>query len=126
MEPLSQIADECATKKRPKINRTCLQISQKIVAFQELISLKRIKKSEREAADLLEVPNSTMQTWRTNFRSKKVPPELADFFSIPAGAALLQRLVMAAYQVIHFGCGGIRGLQEFLELSTLSNFVASS
>ena len=77
------------TKKRPKINRTSFQISQKIVAFQELTSLKHTKKSEREVADLLEVPNSTMQSWRTNFLSKKAPPEIAVFFSTPAGASFL-------------------------------------
>jgi hypothetical protein len=33
---------------------------------------------------------------------------------------------MSAYQTIHFGCGGIRGLQEFLRLSRLNQFVGSS
>jgi hypothetical protein len=45
---------------------------------------------------------------------------------MPAGAAFLQRVVISAYQTIHFGCGGIRGLQEFLRLSKLSHFVGSS
>ena len=33
---------------------------------------------------------------------------------------------MSAYQVIHFGSGGIRGLQEFLNLSKLDRLVAAS
>src|SRR5208282_1159013 len=114
MSPVSTCSLENATKKHPKINRSRTEISKKIVAFQELISLKHSKNSAREAAAFLEVPNSTMQSWRSRDDFQEISPELADFFSTPTGAEFLQRVVLSAYQTIHFGCGGIRGLQEFL------------
>ena len=67
-----------------------------------------------------------MQSWISHKSTQGVCPETAQFFSTPVGAALLQRIVMAEFQTTHFGCGGIRAIQEFLQLSTLSNFVASS
>jgi hypothetical protein len=66
-----------------------------------------------------------MQSWRSR-SLQGVSPELADFIATPLGAEFLQRIVMSAYQAIHFGCGGIRGLQEFLRLSRLDQFVGSS
>ncbi len=44
----------------------------------------------------------------------------------PIGKLFTHRLVMAAHQSIRYGCGGIRGLQEFLRLSWLEYVVASS
>ncbi len=55
---------ENATKKRPKVHRSRHEISSKIIAFQQLISLKLNKMSERQASALLEVPFSTMQSWK--------------------------------------------------------------
>ena len=89
------------------------------------MSLHLNKKSERSVAALLEIPNTTMQSWRSREASLN-SPELDEFFSTLAGKKLLQRIAMSAYQVTHFGSGGIRGLQEFLELSTLNRFIASS
>jgi hypothetical protein len=113
-------------KKRPKISRTHLDICKKIIAFEEIVLVHQDDKSAREVATLLKVPNSTMQSWRSRKTTPDIPPEMAKFFSTLVGKELLQRITMAVYQVTHFGSGGIRGLQEFLELSTLHHLVASS
>jgi hypothetical protein len=126
MEPLLTSSQESITKKRLKICRSQLEISKKIIAFEELFALKKNGKSAREVAALLEVPNSTMQSWKSRKASQELFPEVIGFFSTVAGEELLQRIVMSVYQVTHFGSGGIRGLQEFLELSTLDRLVASS
>jgi len=126
MNTVSANGPQNATTKNGKIHRAQPAIARKVIAFQELINLQRWKKSALETASILEVPNSTMQSWRSKGNSSKVSPELTEFFSTVPGSIFLQRLVMSAHQVIHFGCGGIRGLQEFLELSLLDQFVASS
>lgn len=126
MESPSTSLQESITKKRLKICRSQLEISRKIIAFEELLAIKRNEKSAREVAALLEVPNSTMQSWKSRKASQEFFPEVVEFFSTVAGEELLQRIVISAYQIIHFGSGGIRGLQEFLELSTLDRLVASS
>ena len=118
-------SENSITKKKIKVHRSSQKVSNKIVAFHEFLSLDR-KRSKREISSLLEVPNSTMQSWIARKPLGKLPPEVEVFFSTPAGIGLLNRIVMAAYQTIHFGCGGIRSVQEFLRLSKLSEFVASS
>jgi hypothetical protein len=117
---------ENATKKRPKVHRSRQEISSKIIAFQQLTSLKQNKMSERQAAALLEVPFSTMHSWKIHEDDQRISPELTEFISTPAGQKFLNRLVSSALMVIRYGHGGIRGLQEFLQLSQLNNFVASS
>jgi len=126
MKLLSTSPQENTPKRRPKISRTHPDICRKIIAFEEIILVHRNSKSAREVATLLKVPNSTMQSWRSRKNTPDIPPEMAEFFSTLIGKELLQRITMAVYQVTHFGSGGIRGLQEFLELSTLNQFVASS
>lgn len=101
-------------------------ISRKIIAFHELTNLEREKISAREAADILEVPNSTMQSWRQQKISQKVPAELEDFFSTPVGSDFLQRNVLAVMMLAKCGSSGIRGVQEYLYNSGLDHFVASS
>jgi hypothetical protein len=126
MEPVSANSLENSTKKRPKINRSHIAISRKVVAFQEIVTLKYKKKSEREAAALLEVPNSTMQSWRKQKTSQKAPLELVEFILTPIGADFLQRNIMAVMKLMKCGPGGIRGMQEYLRNSGLDNFVGSS
>lgn len=126
MTPSSNIPQENATKKRPKTSRTQPEICRKMIAFEEIHSLHHNEKSARVVAALLEVPNSTMQSWRSRKTSPEFSPEVAEFFSTLAGKEFLQRITLSVYQVTHFGFGGIRGLQEFLELSMLNRFVASS
>jgi hypothetical protein len=60
MHSLSDNTIQYSTQKYSKIHRTQPVIARKVIVFQELINLERHKKSAREAAELLEVPNSTM------------------------------------------------------------------
>jgi Family of unknown function (DUF6399) len=122
MEPVSTAIAENATKKRHKVHRNRPEIARKVIAFQEIINLTQNKKSFREAANFLEVPNATMQSWRKRVTTQ----ELEEFFATPIGAAFLQRNVMAVMKLMKCGPCGIRGVQEFLRNSGLSQFVASS
>lgn len=115
-----------ATRKSRNIHRPHPSVARKVIAFQELINLEKRKKSAREAAYLLEVPNSTMQSWRELKVSQKVPAELVAFISTPAGADFLQQNVMSVMKLMKCGPGGIRGMQEYLHNSGLNHFVASS
>jgi hypothetical protein len=126
MTTVSTNSLENAIKKRPKIHRSRQEISSKLVAFQQLTSLNRNQMSERQAAALLEVPFSTMHSWKTQANAQAVDPELRKFIETPVGQKFLNRLVSSAHMTIRYGHGGIRGLQEFLRLSQLNNFVASS
>jgi Family of unknown function (DUF6399) len=126
MTSVSITPAENATKKRSKVHRSRQERACKIIAFQQLTSLKQSQISERQAAALLEVPFSTMQSWQTQENRQEIEPELTEFISTPIGQKFLNRLVNAAHMAIRYSHGGIRGLQEFLQLSKLDNFVASS
>lgn len=126
MDPIFTEFDNNTKIHRSKIHRTQPIIARKIIAFQELINLTHHKKSAREAANLLEVPNSTMQSWRNQTNCLEAPKELAEFFSTPVGAEFLQRNVMAMMKLMKCGPGGTRGMQEYLRNSRLDYFVASS
>lgn len=117
---------ENARIKRLKIHRSRQEISSKIIAFRQLTSLKHKQMSDRQASSLLEVPFSTMHFWKTQEQSQEIDPELAEFISTPTGQKFLNRVISSANMVIRYGHGGVRSLQEFLQLSQLNNFVASS
>lgn len=126
MHPVSDNTIQYSRPKYSKIHRSQPVIARKVIAFQELINLESHKKSAREAAELLEVPNSTMQSWRNQTSHRQIPKELVEFFSTPVGADFLQRNIMAVMKLMKCGPGGIRGMQEYLRNSRLDNFVASS
>jgi hypothetical protein len=126
MDTLSNNSQENTIKKRPKVGRSQPEIRRKVIAFEELHSPQKNELSAREISSLLGVANSTMQSWRTCKSPQDISTEVVDFFSSLAGKECLQRIIMSAYEVLHFGSGGIRGLQEFIELSKLNLFVASS
>lgn len=110
--------------KNPKNYRSQPEIARKVIAFQELIGSEQARTSGREASALLGIPISSMRSWVKD--QPKDNQELAVFLATPVGAEFLQRVVMAAHHSIHYGCGGIGSLQEFLGLSGLNQFVASS
>jgi hypothetical protein len=126
MHPISDNTIKHSRTKCSKIHRAQPIIARKVVAFQELINLQRHKKSAREAAEILEIPNSTMQSWRNQTSHQQAPKELVEFFSTPVGADFLQRNTMAVMKLMKCGPGGTRGMQEYLHNSGLDNFVASS
>src|ERR1700738_1591424 len=126
MAQVSTNSPENATKKRPKEHRSRQEITSKVIAFRQLTSLKRSQISERQAAALLEVPFSTMHSWKIQKDNQEIDPELTEFILTPAGQKFLNRLVSSAHMVIRYGHGGVRGLKGFLHLSHLNKFVASS
>jgi len=126
MTQVSTNSFEYAIKKRPKVHRSRQEILSKVTAFRELTSLKQTPMSERQAAVMLEVPFSTMHSWKTQDNNQEIDPELTEFISTPAGQKFLNRLLSSAHMAIRYGHGGVRSLQEFLQLSQLNKFVASS
>jgi hypothetical protein len=83
--------------------------------------------SQRQAAEELKVPRSTLQHWLKRKDSIDAEPEVVVFFESSVGVAFLHRLVLAAHYVITLlGPSGIRRVCLFLELTGLDQFVAAS
>ena len=83
--------------------------------------------SERELAKSLGIPRTTLQHWQGRRENIGEDPSVIAFFTSPIGVAVLQRFVISAHFVTSFlGSGGVRLVCEFLELSGISNFIASS
>jgi hypothetical protein len=83
--------------------------------------------SQRQAAQVLEVPRTTLQAWRTcQERLDECPAVVAFFHSIP-GLAFLHRLVLAIHLVCtEVGACGIRLVCLLLKLTGLNRFVGAS
>jgi hypothetical protein len=83
--------------------------------------------NQRQWAEELEIPRTTLQHWLMRRDSIDADPELVAFLESSTGVAFLHRLVLAAQFVITLlGPGGIRLVCLFLELSGLDQFVAAS
>lgn len=83
--------------------------------------------SQRAIAEDIGIPRSTLQYWRARKQGMDAEPELVEFFESEVGIAFLHRLVLAAHFVITMvGPSGVRVVCQFLELSGLDSFVASS
>jgi hypothetical protein len=84
--------------------------------------------SQRRFADLHGVPRSTLQYWlscREDYAD--LDPPLAAFFLSPAGDTFLRSIVVALFVVFQqSGLCGLRPLSQFLSLTKLDRFVASS
>jgi len=83
--------------------------------------------NQSEFAQLHEIPRTTFQSqlYRARFEQSKGAD--AKFYESSIGLECLHRIVMAAMFVISFRAqGGVRLVQEFLQLSKLDRFVASS
>ncbi|MBI4672059.1 MAG: hypothetical protein HY741_10395 [Chloroflexi bacterium] len=100
------------------------EIAEKLDAFEQ--GYARIP-SQRQWAEDLGIPRSTLQHW---FQRKEVidaDPDLVAFFESSVGVAFLQRLILAAHLVMTLmGPCGIRLVCLFLELTGLDHFVAAS
>ncbi len=119
MQKLSKNPIKNAT---PKIIRSREVVARKWVAYQELTSTD-IGYSQRVAARVVKIPRCTLQYWH---QSNIAGDELDAFFAGPVGLAFLHRMVSAALFVVQYRNCGSRGLQEFLRLSGLDRWAASS
>jgi len=83
--------------------------------------------SQRQAAQELQVPRTTLQAWRTWHDTLDICPDVARFFQSGPGLAFVHRLMMAFHLVcVEVGACGIRLACLFLKLSGLDRFVAAS
>lgn len=83
--------------------------------------------SQRQAAQGLDVPRSTLQAWRAyQDRLDACPAVVAFFHSVP-GLAFLHRLVIALHVVcVEIGACGMRLVCLLLKLTGLNRFVGAS
>jgi hypothetical protein len=83
--------------------------------------------SQRQLAEELGIPRSTLQHWLKRKDGIDAAPEVVAFLESPVGVAFLHRLVLAAHFVMTLlGPCGIRLVCLFLELTGLDQFVAAS
>src|SRR3989339_373956 len=126
MLSVSQNTDQKATSKRYKIHRVHPEVARKIIAF-DTISEANHDKSAREISKLINIPNSTMQTWQKKFSvEESMKDEISLFFASPSGACVLHRVVLAIMYNNKCGLSGIPGVQQCLRNAGLSKYVASS
>jgi hypothetical protein len=82
--------------------------------------------SRREAAKIAKIPRSTLQEFaKTN--ENNFSPKVVEFIKSPEGFYFLNKLLMT--MMFHFVISGFCGIRQFcfwLEVSGLSNFIASS
>lgn len=107
-----------------KKRRSREEIAERIDAFEKA---HQHNPSERQLAEELGIPRSTLQHWLRRKDSIEAEPEVVAFFESSAGVAFLHRLVLAAHFVMTLvGPCGIRLVCLFLELTGLDQFVAAS
>lgn len=99
------------------------EIVEKVVEYEQASGLA----SQRQLAEELGIPRSTLQHWLERKGTIEAAPEVVAFFESPAGVAFLHRLVVAAHFVMGLmGACGIRLVCLYLELTGLSQFVAAA
>ena len=83
--------------------------------------------SQRQAAQVLDVPRSPLQAWRAYQARLDACPEVVAFFRSVSGLAFLHRLVIALHRVgVEIGAGGMRLVCLILELTGLNRFVGAA
>ena len=83
--------------------------------------------SQRQFCGNIGVPRTTLQYWLKRKECIDASPVVINFFEHPDGLAFLHRLLTAVHVVFtQNSTSSIRDISLFLDLSKLSNFVASS
>ena len=83
--------------------------------------------SQRQAAQQLTVPRSTLQAWQAHRDSLDEHPAVVAFFHSVPGLAFLHRLVLGIHLVCtEVGACGIRLVCLLVQLTGLDRFVAAS
>jgi Family of unknown function (DUF6399) len=95
--------------------------------FEHYLELQAQGLSQRQAAQELQVPRTTLQAWRIWHDTLDICPHVAEFFQKGPGLAFLHRIVIAFHLVcVEVGACGIRLVCLFLNLTGLNRFVAAS
>ena len=95
--------------------------------FEQYRELRAQGLSERQAAQELKVPRTTLKAWRVWHDTLDICHHVAEFFQSCPGLAFLHRLVIAFHLVcVEIGACGIRLVCLFLHLTGLDRFVAAS
>ena len=88
---------------------------------------KRTEISQREFSRKEQIPRSRLQYWLARKSRIDSDPEVIRFFESPVGLAFLHRLIVCLHFVFtKVGVASSYNVSEFLEMSNLSAFVASS
>ena len=83
--------------------------------------------SQRQAAQTLEVPRTTLQAWRAWQARLDACPQGVEFFESVPGLAFLHRLVLAFHVVcVEIGACGIRLVCLWVQMTGLNRFVGAS
>jgi DNA-binding XRE family transcriptional regulator len=95
--------------------------------FEHYRELRAQGMSQRQAAQELQVPRTTLQAWRLWHDTLDICPQVAEFFQKGPGLAFLHRIVIAVHLVcVEVGACGIRLVCLLLNLTGLNRFVAAS
>lgn len=95
--------------------------------FEQYCELQTQGISQRQAANKLEVPRTTLQAWQAHQESLDEHPAVVAFFQSPPGLAFLHRLVIGLHLVCtEVGACGIRLVCLLLKLTGLDRFVGAS
>jgi hypothetical protein len=95
--------------------------------FEQYLDLPAQGVSQRQAAQRLQGPRSTLQAWHSWHDTLDSCPEVAQCFQSGPGLALLHRLVLALHLVcVAVGACGSRLVWLLLNLTGLDRFVAAS
>lgn len=83
--------------------------------------------SQRQLAEELQIPRTTLQYWLKQKETIDADPELISFFESPVGVGFLHRLVLGAhFTMTQLGPCSPRLVSQYLELTGLNQFVAAS
>src|SRR5712692_6225708 len=108
--------------RHPRWNRT-----ERAAYFDQYSELQAQGLSQRQAAQKLDVPRSTLQAWQAYQESLDEHPAVVAFFHSAPGLAFLHRLVLGIHLVCtEVGACGIRLVCLLLKLTGLDRFVAAS
>ena len=109
------------SKIKPQWNRN--EIVTKVIDFEA--SKKEL--SQRKFSEERNIPRTTLQYWLQRKEKLDGSAMVINFFESPDGVAFLHRLIVALhFEFTKHGTASIHNICNFLRLSGLSTFVASS
>lgn len=108
------------SSKRHRWNRS--EVAERLAAYES-----SGPESQRQWAEDVGIPRSTLQYWIARKESLDLDPNLVQFLESSCGLAFAHRMLVALHLVfVQEGCCGVRLLCKFLEYSQLDRVIASS